>query len=515
MEVAILGAVGLLGYLVSGKEPRKEVADQPLPPHRHAYPFGPGTEVQKVLEADREAMARRWEQSTQPQLTGVVTPNTRPDAGPLPFFSSAKKQHTNDEIKQRRMETFTGALDLRTSQTGTWSRKQEVPAMFKPEMSATALTSGGRSAGTPFGIDQGARYKPSTVQNNVVPTQQLRVGPGVGVGLDVAASGGFHPTLRILPKNVNAYKRHTLPGGVVPGASHVSARPSQPELAQMGPPRFWDQRRRPTAATKAAVSGATERPTQTIGACGGRMTGEEYYGGAGGNTGSYVGVTQATRDRFDNNIAVHETNVTGARAGVGAFAKATLDTTRMEQQQREQQQTYDGMVTGPRTHTAEELYLLPQTNRSLHVTDLSGNPASHVDGGEIRPLDRIDRTLREHLHPESQPGIATPYIRGHSVQATGKWLDRDAKRYSQHLVGWMPPAHQASDVRVPGLVQIKPRLELPDMPSLPTTATPIAMAPPGTSATNYVKLPEENRRLDLTLATEQLQNNPLHLKLNY
>ncbi len=517
MEVAILGAIGLLGYITSGKESRAagpEAPAQPLPSHRHAYPFGPGTEVQRVLEADREATKRRWEQAMQPQLTGVVTPNTKPDAGPLPFFRSAKTQHTNDGVKQRRMELFTGAVDLRTSQTGTYSRKQEVPGMFAPELSATRLTSGGRSAGTPFGIDQGARYKPSVLQNNVVPTEQQRVGPGLGVGVEVAARDGFHPMMRILPKNVGEYRKHTLPGGLVVGSAHVTSRPSEPAFVQAGPPRFWEQRRLPTAPTKAAVNGATERPTQTIGACGGRMTGEEYYGGAGRSS-AYVGAFQPTRDRFDNHTAENETNVTAARHGTGAFAKASHDRTRIASQHREQEQQYDGMVTGARTHTAEQMYLLPQTNRSIHVTDVAGNPASAVDTGEVRPQDRVDRTLREHLHPDSQPGVATPYIRGHSVTATQKWLDRDAKRYQHHLVGWMPPAHLPTDVRVPGMVQVTPRLEMPDMPSLPTTATPLAIAPLGKSAGNLVKLPTENRRLDLSLASDQLKDNPLHLKVTY
>ena len=516
MEVAILGAIGLLGYITSGKEPRAAAgaADQPVPPHRQAYPFGPGTEVQRVLEADRAATQRQWQQATQPQLTGVVTPNTNPGAGPLPFFRSAKTQHTNDGLKQRRMEMFTGAVDLRTSQTGTYSRKKEVPAMFPTQLSATRLTSGGRSAGTPFGIDQGTRYKASVMQNNVVPTEQLRVGPGVGVGLDVTASDGFHPMVRIMPKNVGEYKKHSLPGGLVVGGSQVSNRASQPTLAQFGPPRFWDQRRLPTAPTKAAVNGATERATQTMGACGGRMAGEEYYGGAG-REGAYVGAFQPTRDRFDNHTAEHETNVTAARHGTGAFAKAGHDRTRIASQHREQEQTYDGMLTGARAPTAEEMYLLPQTNRSIHVTDLAGNPASSVDSGEVRPQDRVDRTLREHLHPESQPGIATPYIRGHQVQATEKWLDRDSKRYTHHLVGWMPPAHLPTDVRMPGVVQVTPRLELPDAAPLPTTATPLAMAPPGKGAANLVKLPTENRRLDLSLAADQLKDNPLHLKLTY
>lgn len=517
MELGIVGAVGLLGYFMSGKEARPpQQADQTVPRHMHAYPWGPGTEVQQLLEKDRDETKARWEQSLQPHLTGVVggvvNPNTKLGEGPQPFFASAKKQHTNNALKQRRMEMFTGAIDLRTSETGTYSRKKEVPSLFKPEWTASPVTFSGHNAGTPLGIDQASRYVPSMRQNNVLPTQQVRVGPGVGVAPNVAAADGFHPMLRVLPRNVNEHRLNNLPGGLVVGASGVASGTLKPVLVQERPPRYWEQKRRPTQATKASVLAASERAAQLLEPCGGRMTGEDYYGTAG-RVGAYTASTTPTRDRFDNNVVEHQTNVTGAIHGIGAYAKAAHDPTRVQSQQREQQQEYEGMLTGARAPRADELHVLPQTNRSVHVTDVQGNPASLVDVGRTRPQDKWDRTLREQLHPQSQPGIAAPYIKGHSVTATHKWLDRESKRYGQHVLNWMPPAHTPTDARMPGIVQIKPRLQLLEAQALPTTATPVAMAPLGHAAGNNLKLPSENRRLDLGIAHTQLAENPLHVKL--
>lgn len=513
MELAILGAVGLLGYTVSDREPRSVPREQVVPRHAQAYPWGPGTEVQRLLEADRSETQARWEQSIQPHVTGVITPNTKPASGQQPFFRSAKSQNTNNNIKQRRMEMFTGTQDFKYSQTGTYRKKQEVTQMFKPEWTAGAVRSSGSAGTTPLGIDQGARYIPSQKQNNVLPTQQVRVGPGLGIGLDVPASDGFHPMLRVMPKNVNEHRLNNLPGGVVSGSSGVAMRSSDVQLAQFGPPRYWAQERRPTAATKAAVDAASERPAQLLQPCGGRIVGDDYWGHAG-HTGSYLGGgTRPTRDRDDNNLSVHETNVTGARHGVGAFAKATHDRTRFDAQGREQTQTYEGMLTGSTGPKANELYLLPQTNRSIHTTDVAGNPGSTVEGGKARPQDAMDRTLRELTHPQSQPGIASPYIKGHSVQATGKYLDRESKRYGQHMVGYMPSPHMAVDVRVPGIVQLRPRLQPPVVTALPTTTTPAAMAPLGQSTSTYNKLPSANMHVDLNVAKTQLANNPLHTSL--
>ena len=512
MELAILGAVGLLGYTMSDKDARPTTPEQPVPRHRHAYPWGPGTEVQRLADADRQTTQARWEQSMQPHLTGVVGPDTKPGAH-LPYFGSARKQHTNADFKQRRMELFTGATNMNSSETGTWQKKREVQAMFKPEWTAGAVNSSGRTAGTPYGADQSGRFLPSIRQNNVLPAQQVKVGRGLGVGVNVPAADGFHPMLRIMPKNLNEHRLNNLPGGVVHGASAVAARPADVALAQFGPPRFWEQERRPTAPTKASVNAPSERSHQPMGACGGRLVGEDYYGAAA-RTGTYAAHTQPSRDRSDNNPATHETNVTAATHGIGAFAKATLDPARFDAQQREQTQQYDGMLTGAAAPAANQLYLLPQTNRSLHVTDVAGNPASAVEGGRARPQDAVGRTLREQLHPQSQPGVAAPYLRGHSVQATHKWLDRESKRYGQHVTGWMPPPHMATDVRVPGLVQVKPRLQLEERPSLPTTFTPQGMAPVGQSTGTYNKLPPTNTRLDLSIAQSQLAGNPLHISVN-
>lgn len=509
MEVLLLGTIGLIGYAVSEKLPRTPAKqDQPPSRHAHAYPFGPGTEVQKVLDADRLAMQARWQQAQHPHTTGVITPNTKP-GGLQPFFSSASKQHTNDSVKQRRLETFTGALDMGTSQSGTYSRKKEVPTMFKPEWTASAVSSSGSSGNTPIGVDQAARFVPSVRQNNVLPTQQVRVGKGVGVGPEVAAADGFHPMLRVMPKNANEHRLNNLPGGVIPGGSRIAIAPAQISLYQQGPPRYWDQTRRPTAATKASVNAASVRPQYQLAPCGGRLVGDDYYGGAG-QGGTYADSQAPTRDRSDNNPAMHDTNVTGARHGVGAFAKASVDPARFAAQQREQQQAYGGVLTGHRAPLADPMHLVPETHRSLQSADVMGNPASAVEGGRARPMDPSGRTLREQLHPQAQAGIATPYIRGHSTQGADKWLDRESKRHDQHVVNWMPPPHKASDVRVSSVTQVKPRLEMPVVAALPTVLTPLGMAPLGSTTTPHNKLPPTNARLDLGLAQRQLAGNELH-----
>jgi hypothetical protein len=48
--------------------------------------------------------------------------------------------------------------------------------------------------------------------NNLAPVEKQLVGPGLGVGADVPAYGGYQQLYQVLPNNVGGYKMTTLPG---------------------------------------------------------------------------------------------------------------------------------------------------------------------------------------------------------------------------------------------------------------------------------------------------------------
>lgn len=56
----------------------------------------------------------------------------------------------------------------------------------------------------------------SNQQNNVSPADKILVGPGLGVGPDVPAVGGYQQVYRVLPNNVGAYRLTQLPGRAGP-----------------------------------------------------------------------------------------------------------------------------------------------------------------------------------------------------------------------------------------------------------------------------------------------------------
>ena len=63
--------------------------------------------------------------------------------------------------------------------------------------------------------------------NNLSPVEQQLVGPGLGVGADVPAYGGYQQLFRVNPNNVGAYRLTTLPGRSGPAVDVTGGRRAQ------------------------------------------------------------------------------------------------------------------------------------------------------------------------------------------------------------------------------------------------------------------------------------------------
>jgi hypothetical protein len=61
--------------------------------------------------------------------------------------------------------------------------------------------------------------------NNLTPSERTMVGPGLNVGADVPAFGGYQQVFQVKPNNVGAYKLTTLPGRVNHGANQTGGMP--------------------------------------------------------------------------------------------------------------------------------------------------------------------------------------------------------------------------------------------------------------------------------------------------
>lgn len=519
MELLIAGSIALLGYGMSttGREQRTKpkYAKQLGPSNEYNVP---GNSTKGLTRDYVDRAERRWLDARDPAVTGIVTPHTKLTNAQLPFFTSAKKQNTNDAVKQTLLETFTGANGMDTSLTGTYRNKREVEAMFSPSYSAQAVSSSG-SAGNQMQARLDVRYENSPWQNNVLPADKIYVGRGIGVGPDVAATDGFHPMYRVMLKNVGEYKKNNLPGVTNHGASLVAKQTKQAKVAVNNNPGslVYDQERRPMMPSMSAVQAARVYP---------KLPGDPVkkpkpmdHDRFGNPTmpGHEVRAFQETKlkydcgDNYDRNHRLPELNVTGAVSGIGAFAKTSYDTARFASQKREAA-GWDGHVTGPVARQLPAGQLLPPTQREMMPSLPVGGVGVIRSTGETRKLDQPKHTLRETQEDHNVLTGTMAAVPGGTLDNVWRYkrLDREAKRGDQ-LVDHMPgPGRMNVLTGTDQLGHAAMRDDAlsagsPFIPSLPNKQYNEDM---GRRATPSNKLPVANPRLDLTIASDQLRANP-------
>lgn len=190
----------------------------------------------------------------------LSAPDPKPDqAGwrTQPYFRSEKTQGYNPRTSQFKTDLFTGTTNMAYSKTGAYKHRSETTERFQPGESAARVNFYGKS-GQPTidSEEQRRKYRASARMQGVLPFEQIRVGPGVGVGANVASEGGFHPFLRVMPHAVGDYKKNTLPGRVVPGRALVDQGESRIfEASKKLPPRFYSSEQHPVMATGDPTAG--------------------------------------------------------------------------------------------------------------------------------------------------------------------------------------------------------------------------------------------------------------------
>ena len=100
--------------------------------------------------------------------------------------------------------------------------------------------------------------------NNLSPVEKQLVGPGLGLGYDTPASGGFQQMFRVNPENVGAYRLTTLPGRSGPAVDVTGGRSAVVGQLQHNKPDTTAHlpSRLPAVAGRAqGMTGAIPRPS--------------------------------------------------------------------------------------------------------------------------------------------------------------------------------------------------------------------------------------------------------------
>lgn len=212
MELALLAGLGALGWGLSAKgAASRDLAKTPpvsRPPNE--FPFAQNTTVAGLL-ADDVDKAKKHVMRVYDPATGKYKFDTeRVGHGelppPQPYVRSDKSASTDT---QQRVELFTGS-------DATWRHKRTLAPVFRPEEKRVPVGFGGSAkSARPLYDEQELKDRQifGGKMNNVLPFEQVRVGPGLGVGPDVPATDGYQSRFRVLPTEaLNAHRINQLPG---------------------------------------------------------------------------------------------------------------------------------------------------------------------------------------------------------------------------------------------------------------------------------------------------------------
>jgi hypothetical protein len=348
--LAILGiaAYGLYNAQngTESRDPENAAPSKPLATERSLkaeYDVAPTTMVKRY----RKHAEKRWKDAQVPKESGIITPNMRP-AEVMPFFKSGKSMNTNPSVSQRTMELYTGNMLEGFSEAGGYRHKVEQENMFglAPQGQVTSGGTVGNPAGNP--ALEKARAVNSRLHNNVMPAEQLRVGPGLAAGPEIAATGGFHQFYRQLPLNINEYKLTQLPGVLNHGASSVQ----RPEINQIQAVNHhpgelvleYDER--PPEATTGAFLARKMYPREPRGFAGLKPYDSDYSGIAEGvvdaQQARFIDETRG-RPRTGDGDTLPNINLSGDRSGIGGYVVSDTQPVQLASQ-RGMTNDYSGFI---------------------------------------------------------------------------------------------------------------------------------------------------------------------------
>ena len=181
------------------------------------------------------------------------------------------KQYLEDSQVQQRMEIYTGLRQERDRASIGVPNRTEIKNLFTPEERITGY-------GYQYGINGGGpglsitrqkefedHRKTIRLKTNEQPFEKIHVGPGIAIGTEVPAAGGFHQYTRIMPDNISDHTANQLPGRVTGEKWLFSNAPtSQAPVVKNRPDTFYSLCQYGPMPGKSTVTAEMTRPDYAV-----------------------------------------------------------------------------------------------------------------------------------------------------------------------------------------------------------------------------------------------------------
>ena len=181
-------------------------------------------------------------------------------------------QYLDDSQVQQRMEEITGLRQERDRKTLGKPNKTETLNLFTPEERITSYgyqygQSGGSGPGLELSRQKELEELKATIKfkTNEQPFEKIHVGPGISIGTEVPAAGGFQQYARIVPDNISDYSSNQLPG-MVAGEKWIysNAPTSQQPVLKNKPNTYYSLCQYGPAAGKSVITAPLISPDYAV-----------------------------------------------------------------------------------------------------------------------------------------------------------------------------------------------------------------------------------------------------------
>ncbi len=156
-----------------------------------------------------------------------------------PFYGSSVKQNTDLAANQPLLGRYTAHND------DVRQKREEVSSMFAPEPNTSTVF--GDTSQIKNHEQNKSRFIPSVYQQNVLPTESVKIGPGLNLPTEVVARDGWQEMTRILPPTTNEMRTINKPkeeykARTVLGKHYITNRELKPTVHKNRPEKFLENR---------------------------------------------------------------------------------------------------------------------------------------------------------------------------------------------------------------------------------------------------------------------------------